>query len=205
MTTWVIWKSRCSSAFQNIYLNPARIAYSIDFSVFRLCASLSSSQTTVPITLQASFWIPPCQNVCKINVDVSFRNQTSPIGIGCIIRNSDGKFLYAGTVSGHASSVEEAESEGVLFAIQKGVELHLKAVVIETDNKGVADYLQNQPSNLSWSTHAILDQAVSIASFFDVIMYSFYSRACNTSAHMLAAAADLNSTATFSFFAPPRS
>ncbi|KAF5175536.1 hypothetical protein FRX31_034877 [Thalictrum thalictroides] len=51
MTTWVIWKSRCSSAFQNIYLNPARIAYSIDFCVFRICASLSSLQTTVPITL----------------------------------------------------------------------------------------------------------------------------------------------------------
>ncbi|KAF5196327.1 hypothetical protein FRX31_014086, partial [Thalictrum thalictroides] len=66
--------------------------------------------------------------------------------------------------------------------------MQLQSVVIETDNKGVADYLQQKTtSTISWSTKAILDQAVSFSNAFDYVQFSFCPRICNVSAHMMAA------------------
>ncbi|KAF5181960.1 hypothetical protein FRX31_028453 [Thalictrum thalictroides] len=48
--------------------------------------------------IQASIWIPPKKGHVKINVDIAFRDGTTPIGIGYIIRNYKGNLILAGII-----------------------------------------------------------------------------------------------------------
>ncbi|KAF5191011.1 hypothetical protein FRX31_019402, partial [Thalictrum thalictroides] len=59
-----------------------------------------------------SIWVPPMSDFIKINVDVAFSHSAAPFGIGYIMRNSSGKFLFASTETGNSTSPNEAECWG---------------------------------------------------------------------------------------------
>ncbi|KAF5204884.1 hypothetical protein FRX31_005529 [Thalictrum thalictroides] len=152
-----------------------------------------------------TIWIPPPKGIIKINVDITFTAATSPIGIGYLMRDSDGLLLFAGTESDNAGNVEEGECRGVLAAVRKGIELRLKDVEVEMDCKGAADYLQGKNANLSWTATNILDQVIYLASMFNSVAFYFCHRTGNGNgpAHILAFKANISSSIAYSYSTIP--
>ncbi|KAF5193745.1 hypothetical protein FRX31_016669 [Thalictrum thalictroides] len=70
---------------------------------------ISASSYITDISLIPSRWIPSEIGNVKINVDVSFFDATTPIGIGYLVKNLIGTFIFVGTESGHAGSAKEGE------------------------------------------------------------------------------------------------
>ncbi|KAF5195462.1 hypothetical protein FRX31_014947 [Thalictrum thalictroides] len=110
------------------------------------------------------------------------------------MRDCNGTLISAGTESGHAGTSEEAECKGIQAALGRAIQLQLKDVILETDCKGAADYLLNQPANLSWTSSSILDQAKYLSRSFISVHFAFCNRLCNEAAHTLASRADTSST-----------
>ncbi|KAF5185866.1 hypothetical protein FRX31_024546 [Thalictrum thalictroides] len=150
-----------------------------------------------------TIWIPPTDGIIKINVDITFRNPETAVGIGYILRDSAGNFISAGTKSANAGTSEQAECWGIHAAIQEGVRCNLKHVQIESDNKAAVDYLQGKPTNLFWSSSFILDEAKLLSSFFGSVSFSFCCRTGNDIAHNLASEADLSSSVAHIYNRPP--
>ncbi|KAF5197876.1 hypothetical protein FRX31_012536, partial [Thalictrum thalictroides] len=125
--------------------------------------------------------------------------ETDNKGIADFLNNQDcnlswtaSNFLEAAkssTESGNAGSAQEAECQGILAAIRGGIRQQLKLVMIETDNKGIADFLNNQDCNLSWTASNFLEAAKSSTSF-NSVFFSFCNRSGNHLAHILAQKAD---------------
>ncbi|KAF5204865.1 hypothetical protein FRX31_005546 [Thalictrum thalictroides] len=126
MATWEIWKSRCVNVFQNVYVDPAKTASFIDYSVDRIQNIASTYSNLQHARIHPTIWIPPGKGSTKINVDISYKSADSPIGIGFIFRDYKGSFILAGIVAGNVGSSEEAECWGILAAIRQGIQQHLE-------------------------------------------------------------------------------
>ncbi|KAF5186431.1 hypothetical protein FRX31_023983 [Thalictrum thalictroides] len=115
------------------------------------------------------------------------------MGLGLILRNSNGNFLNAGTNSDYAASSEEAECKGILYATQWGAEKGVTHLELETDCKGAVDYLMGKPSNLSWRSSNILKEVALASQLYEHHHISFCKRTGNSAAHLLAHHANLSS------------
>ncbi|KAF5199683.1 hypothetical protein FRX31_010729 [Thalictrum thalictroides] len=77
-----------------------------------------------------TIWIPP--------IDISFDNADSSIGIGYLLRSSNGNVIFAGNESGNAGSAEEGECRGIQAAIcaviRSGFDHQLSKLIVETDS-----------------------------------------------------------------------
>ncbi|KAF5191071.1 hypothetical protein FRX31_019340 [Thalictrum thalictroides] len=151
-SAWYVWKSRCTKVFQDKLIPPHIVATQIDKMVFRLNGSISDLAALPEQPVLSKKWVTPMMNNVKINVDISFLNYDTPIGIGYVIRSCNGSFLYAGTECGYADSPELVECYDIFAAVQGGVRQQLKHVELETDNLTVANYLAGIPVNLSWQS-----------------------------------------------------
>ncbi|KAF5207394.1 hypothetical protein FRX31_003019 [Thalictrum thalictroides] len=151
-------------------------------------------KTTSRETSPSSIWIPQNHGILKMNVDISFTKADCFIGIGFILRYSNGLFICASSDSGLAGNVEEAECKGILSAVCRGTSLKLKEVIIEFDCRGAINYLQGKDSNISWTANNVLDEAIHTASTFGLtISFSFCLRTGNQFAHLLAGYAQTSS------------
>ncbi|KAF5183696.1 hypothetical protein FRX31_026715 [Thalictrum thalictroides] len=144
--------------FQNRFLHPSQFATQIDNALNRLLDPTMIQPSLNIAAHQPSMWIPPLQNHVKINVNISFLNVDTLIGIGFIIRTSDEIYVKAETKSEYAGNAEEAECRGILEAIKEGIIHQLRNIELETDDKAAANYLAGKPTNVSWTAANILDE-----------------------------------------------
>ncbi|KAF5188344.1 Reverse transcriptase zinc-binding domain [Thalictrum thalictroides] len=136
--------------------------------MLKQCKTISESVDYHRSPQRTGIWIPPREKFLKLNVDIKFTGADQRIGIGYILRTADGIFAGAGCCSNSAGSAEESESRGVLEALHWAHGKHVTHLELETDNKGVADYLIGAEGNLSWRT-TILDNVLMLFNSFVII------------------------------------
>ncbi|KAF5186632.1 hypothetical protein FRX31_023781 [Thalictrum thalictroides] len=73
------------------------------------------------------------------------------IGIGYILRSSNGAFILAGNQCGNTATAESTKCQGILTAAGWAINQQLKVFEIETDCQSAADYLNGAQNSLSWS------------------------------------------------------
>ncbi|KAF5175596.1 hypothetical protein FRX31_034818 [Thalictrum thalictroides] len=129
-----------------------------------------SQNSYINTIFEASIWTPPQAGYVKMNVDIAFSGQTTPIGIGYILRDETGMFMLVGTESGKVETSEEAECQGIRAAVRRGIQQQLLNVIVEFDNLSAIDHLNGRSDNLAWQSATILDQALSLAKYFLSIM-----------------------------------
>ncbi|KAF9598661.1 hypothetical protein IFM89_029911 [Coptis chinensis] len=154
--TWLIWKERCKAAFEKKIPNIARIMQIAKST--QASKSLTTHHTislpvqSPPLTQHTTspLWQPPKPPFLKMNIEASFIIQTLSFGIGFIMRDSHRNVLAAGTWTGHATTVEEAECRGVLLATQWALERQLTHLELEIDDQAISvEWVTRSSSDLS--------------------------------------------------------
>ncbi|XP_040987875.1 uncharacterized protein LOC121235607 [Juglans microcarpa x Juglans regia] len=135
------------------------------------------------------FWVCPHQGICKINWDVAVDSKLCKLGIGVAVRDETGNFLA--TLRKKLDLMPDpklAEAKAVGIAVQFGLELGMKRVILEGDFKVVVKELELQNQTGSYFGMIILDTQVSIAKL-ETCIINHVNREGNSIAHNLAKAA----------------
>ncbi|KAF5189654.1 hypothetical protein FRX31_020759 [Thalictrum thalictroides] len=119
-----------------------------------------------PLSTENHIEIPPPPDFIKINVDISLASSDTPMGIGYIIRSSNGDFIYAATESGNAADAGEGECKGLLSALRAGLNRKLMKAVIESDCKNAICFLTGNDINISWAARTTLEQVRDLSKHF---------------------------------------
>ncbi|KAL1222484.1 hypothetical protein V5N11_020712 [Cardamine amara subsp. amara] len=122
-------------------------------------------------------WQKPRSGWVKCNFDASHHEGNRSSGLGWIIRNSDGTFLFCDmeTFQGR-HRVEEAENNTLIWALQAAWRLGYRRVEFEGDNSNLINAVNTNSNNL----RLIFEKYVS----GDIILIQ--SRDCNACADHLA-------------------
>ncbi|KAM6571390.1 hypothetical protein CsatA_015470 [Cannabis sativa] len=196
---WSIWYER-NAEFHG--KNPKLPAAILDFAVRYLSkyqavhnSKLSSGSTTVldppsPIVQAAESssvpWIAPPTGSWKLNTDAACNKSNKSIGIGAVLRDSNGyiKAALSKSILG-CFKPEEMEATALAMALQWLISLGLTADFIETDSLLVVQGLKSAYVCNS-AFHSMLKDVNYLVSFFPRAQVSYVKRSANTYAHVLA-------------------
>ncbi|KAF7821943.1 RVT_3 domain-containing protein [Senna tora] len=121
----------------------------------------------------------------KVNVDSCKRSEVAT-GVGCVIRNFQGRVL--GAIARRAppcASVELLEATAVLAGMEFARDLRCSCVEIEGDAQSVFNLVNGQTCSLFW-VGTVVDSILSIISEFTSISFRWVPRGTNMVAHKLA-------------------
>ncbi|XP_073017389.1 uncharacterized protein [Primulina eburnea] len=153
MVLWNIWRQRNDKVWNDTFNDPST---TVRLALKFLCDWLRAKQLSQEIADAHSLesgcpdWHKPPRLAIKCNVDAAFFPVDQKIGIGCILRNENGKFLRCRTcVIVGAFSVKEGEAMGLLEALSWVRRLGLKKVYFEMDAKGVVEAIKASDVGIS--------------------------------------------------------
>nr|XP_029124163.1 uncharacterized protein LOC114914796 [Elaeis guineensis] len=130
------------------------------------CGSHSSTPTK---TLMVH-WVPPPQDVLKVNFDGSFKQGSG--GAGFIVRDHMGEVLYAGCRTFPAESVPQVELRAAWEALRVTVQcLHGRRVILEGDSEIIISWITHTSSytQRSWPLVNEIKQMADSLEFFKPI------------------------------------
>ena len=131
-------------------------------------------------------WVKPPAGLFKVNVDVIiFQNQCN-IGMGCIIRDEQGRFVsaFAKRMTG-LFSPKEAESLLFREALSWLKHKRMDGLIIETDAQSVIHSIVSSKEDRT-QFGFVIDDCKSLVSQFAQVHCQFIRRTANHAAHVLA-------------------
>uniref|UniRef100_A0A803P614 Reverse transcriptase domain-containing protein n=1 Tax=Cannabis sativa TaxID=3483 RepID=A0A803P614_CANSA len=177
-----------SSAKPASFLASFAVNYLSNFrSATRKYHTVSPSASPMPTSVQgAAKWTPPTGLNLKLNVDAALDANRNIVGVGAVVRNSDGHVLAAMAkpiVGNFASHIMEAQA--MFHSLNWVIQLQLPISIVETDALLVANAFQFGSTAVS-SYHDILLDVTSLLSFFPQVNVVHAKRSANMVAHSLA-------------------
>lgn len=127
----------------------------INLSTARHWSSCNSRSPTSMNTLMVH-WVPPPQDVLKVNFDGSFKQGAG--GAGFIVRDHMGEVLYAGCRTFPAESVPEVELRAAWEALRVTVQcLHGRRVILEGDSAIIISWITPPSYSMQHSQPLVKD------------------------------------------------
>ncbi|XP_026440724.1 uncharacterized protein LOC113339706 [Papaver somniferum] len=191
VVTRTLWNTRRDVHFQNLKIEPQAVAKkALSFSKY--IENLYNRQQhdsfiDKPSVHIEQLWTPPDFLFIKANYDASYDPDNGLTGVAVILRDGAGNWrgglskCYAGI-----RSSEQAECVTFYDAVKWCEELQISQVIVETDLKGIENYINNAAPVISWESETILLDAIDKLKFFIRWNCSFVSRKCNKTADTLA-------------------
>ena len=152
-------------------------------------ASRSNHQPTTASTSQQHriTWQPPVAGRYKCNIDTAFSSHVNRIGIGICVRDAEGTFVLAKTMTYPCTvSVDVGEALGLHSAVQWLSDMQLNNVDFETDSKLTADAFLSTRNDLSEFGCIISSRRSLFSTSFSNSRVEFVRRQANVVAHALA-------------------
>ena len=205
---WSIWKHCNLRVWDDVTESSATVVERaenmvVDRQLANSPATLASSalhQTPSPTDGGASsshqpsvtMWQPPLPGRYKCNIDVAFSSQLNRTGIGIWIRDFDGTFVLAKTVSYPCLvSVDVGEVMGLHSALQWVGDMQFDNVDFELDSKLTVDAFLSTRNDLSEFGCIISSCRSLFSSIFVHSRVEFVRQQANSVAHSLAREATL--------------
>lgn len=160
---WNLWKNRCAGMYAGKKSNLARVKYLIYKDCILLMNTvypyipwpacwkdliLTVDKCVHDIKITPVKWLKPASQWVKLNSDGSSLTDGS-MGAGGIIRNNEGKFLFAYATPLGDGSNNKAEVEAAVFGIDWCIQLGYTKVILEVDSELLYKWV-NQLSNSPW-------------------------------------------------------
>ncbi|OVA07373.1 Ribonuclease H domain [Macleaya cordata] len=148
---WAIWNSK-NSLIHNNFSEPAS-------SILNRAARMIPSKYDHRVVLNHSRphnhnltlpWSPPKSGWMKINTDGAWNSDALEGGMGFVITDSNGTFLFAAALNANFSSAEEPEIRAIWWAMKKAKEMKIKALEIESDAEVVVEQLKKKNFKAQW-------------------------------------------------------
>ncbi|KAH9696063.1 putative reverse transcriptase/RNA-dependent DNA polymerase [Citrus sinensis] len=188
MYCWAIWFARNKLIFERKKIEPMVSAAKAE-SVLEAYQRVRKTGTLhIRNTREESQqrWSPPPTNVLKLNVDATTNSKDQKVGLGAVLRDSNGRVVAAGIKqASFRKDVSFAEAEAIQWGLQIAKEAAAASLIVETDCKDMAELLNNTKgsrSEIFWIISEIQTQKRE----FQRIHFNFVPRFCNAHAHFLA-------------------
>ena len=147
---WMIWFAMNNFIFEGKKLWP-RISVAKAESVleaYQRVRKAESAKVSPDRRANQQRWMPPPENVLKLNVDAAINNKDQVTGLGAVIRNSDGLVIVAGIKQAQLrEGVSFAEAEAIQWGLQVAKKAAIFSLIVETDCKEVAELINNTKGN----------------------------------------------------------
>ncbi|KAL5734834.1 hypothetical protein ACOSP7_032695 [Xanthoceras sorbifolium] len=103
-----------------------------------------------PIPNRFVRWIPPIQNVYKLNTDATLDDKKNITGLGAIMRDSSGAVMFSciDSIVG-LLALKVAETKAILFGLSAAIEGGITSMIIEYDCAPVIKMLNDGSEPLS--------------------------------------------------------
>ncbi|KAH9723192.1 reverse transcriptase domain-containing protein [Citrus sinensis] len=185
---WSAWYARNKCIFDGREINPIISAAKAEsvLSAFQRVRKPQQAHISISLKEKQQAWLPPPQNVFKVNVDAALNSKNLSAGVGAVIRDSNEKIVAAGVnqnlLQGSASL---AEAEAVLWGLQLARKADVSSLMIKSDCLEVVQLVNNtmgSRSEIFWTILAIQNQMKN----FQKVVVNHIPRHCNACAHYLA-------------------
>ncbi|XP_026417202.1 uncharacterized protein LOC113312680 [Papaver somniferum] len=191
---WFIWKYRCSVVFENITPNPMQLIDQIN----RFLQSIPQKNKTKGLDNNRLMMInTKWSDINKdwiIVIDASFKEEYLSIGYAHIVYSVDHQtFMHISAGSETATSALHAEAKCLQKAIICLRDNVLSSVSIVTDCKVLADSINKDNTNLSWTSENTVQEAKTILKDLPRAQVKFTNRKYNSAADRIAKEARIKS------------
>ncbi|KAH9684396.1 reverse transcriptase domain-containing protein [Citrus sinensis] len=188
----VIWVNRNNKVWNNTACSVCQILNSAGQFLYQWQAAkrqvFDINDDTQRLVHGALCWEKPKFGWVKCNVDAAVFASQGKIGIGCVIRNSQGGFLAARCVEVVGNfGAREAEALSIREALSWMKELHFPCVIIEMDCLQVFRALVEEFSSPN-GFGLIIEDCRALVKFIGEVQFSFVCRSANCAAHSVARA-----------------
>ncbi|MCL7034892.1 hypothetical protein MKW94_030001, partial [Papaver nudicaule] len=206
-TLWVLWKARCQLQYQNKYPNPNTIIrlikhYEQQYHLMQSSTSTSESYSRISLDTDSS-WQPPPPGFKKLNIDASFTKATDCAGLAMLLRNDDGTFLAAKSLTTYAQSPLQAEAQALWEAVKWCNHHHYQKVIFETDNKALYQAITVPGFHPPWLSKPLVQHCKYMFSIHSDWSCVYVSRVCNKSADAIARKARIHCIRSEWLASPP--
>lgn len=187
---WNIWKTRSTSVFSAMEINPIKVITDTDATVREFWTV--NYKETVPNSPSAHHnikWSPPAQgNNIKINCDGSFSTNSGKASIGVVCRDFNGNFLKGWGKSVLANSSFMTQLLACSKAIDIAAEFQNQNVTFEMDCLELFRAITTKSTaSYDWLYHGMMTDLLSCIESNTFISFSFIKREGNVAADWLAA------------------
>ncbi|CAL8151681.1 unnamed protein product [Prunus armeniaca] len=100
-------------------------------------------------------WITPPTSLAKINVEAAWHHGSCRAGAGIIIRNSEGSFRGAKSISFHVETALDAEAVALLEGCKFAKEQNFTKVCFESDSLELIKYVKGNISRGRWNLYPV--------------------------------------------------
>ena len=186
---WSLWSRRNKWVWEKVNTS----AFGIKAMALNLVADWRRARQNDETTRGTSTghrktWIKPPHDWIKINVDAAYRVGGDSIGVGCVVRDSTGKFLRArNNLMYGTSQVREAEAWSLKETIEWVKSWRTTKCIFESDAKLLVDAFQVDRGRSNFDT--IVEACSDNLKHFEEVLIVFASQSANSIAHELARAA----------------
>jgi exonuclease III/ribonuclease HI len=183
-----IWHRRNSLIFGGSFSSPSvllRVAKD-QYDVFSMVAKQNGRQSTSPIVKTVIPWQKPPGDTIKINWDAAVDGRRRRIGMGAIVRDSEG--LIVAMMCDTMDCIQDpatAEALAARRAIELGLSLGIRRIVLEGDSLQVVHALQMSNGG-GFSYGPIIEDAQQLSRRFLEYTVRYVQREANGEAHRLA-------------------
>lgn len=195
---WHIWENRNAIRNGENIMHPHRIAEKSKayIQMFLLSDNAPNVSNRCESNAFSQKWVPPPEDWVKANVDAAIFADSGKMGLGCVIRDHNGRFLAA-TSQGieRITEPELAEALAVHCALKFIFDQHWKKVIIASDCLNLVRKLRLKGMDRS-HVGAIVQDIKKMAANLEELSFVYNNRYCNQAAHILARSA--NQTASSS-------
>ncbi|KAL5832280.1 hypothetical protein ACOSQ4_017634 [Xanthoceras sorbifolium] len=152
---------------------------------------LADIDTALPVLVKSTAalplrrWQPPVVGLFKLNVDASLKCSESLVGLGAVIRDSNGLFMAGLSRKRFRSvSIEVAEASAILNGLHLAIDSGFTHLLVESDALNVINFLiEKKPPN--YEVGLVIVDILAICNSV-MVFFSFVPRCDNSVAHKLA-------------------
>lgn len=200
-TCWKIWGARNQKLWSNYSSNPSIVVEDAK-AFFEAWSSIHTYSPRRNKQKDFEKWEKPPRSWLKVNTDAALDSQGRHIGLGFVLRNSDGNFIAAATKHWRGNFQPKlAEAIGVREALKWLKDMQYDNIQVETDALLVIKGLNNATTDSSFDL--VLEDIRLIANDFHNISFAFVKRSANSAAHVLAREAVFNADCRDWLSSPP--
>jgi ribonuclease HI len=191
-----IWLRHNSWVFEGIFAHPdsvmkESISAQDDYRRCMKSGPTGADDRTIPCN-RHSRWLPPPDQLIKVNWDASINEDQGWVGLGIVARDRNGFVLGAKSVTKElVAEPSIAEAIGALCAMHFCQEAGFFDVWFEGDAASMVKKINSSPPFLSKIGHFIESIHAELVNF-RAAKFSFIPRECNEAAHNLAKEAKRN-------------
>ncbi|XP_043810985.1 uncharacterized protein LOC122723271 [Manihot esculenta] len=164
----------------------------------------SNSTSCINVVSALTVWSPPPQGWIKVNIDASLNSQRSSLGFGCVVRDTNGRFMAA-KAGCFCSQMEVKCAKAMAFreALSWIKECGWDQVLFESDAQVLVVSINNASLDDLSPFRLLVQDCKLLLSSYEEVRCGFIHRSANDVAHVLATSAHSKSDQGVWVHVPP--